>query len=79
MTNDDYVCSTFATLKINCSLVLAKFIWNQFLLFSLLFFVATYDFCALVGQCHWLSNEGKTLGSEMPQVRYVDVSNILSV
>ena len=79
MTNDDYVRLNFATLNINCSLVLAKFIWNQFLSFSLLFFVATNDSCALVGQCHCLSNVGKTLGSEMPPVRYVDVSNILSV
>ena len=79
MTNDDYVRSNFATLNINYSLVLAKFIWNQFLLFSLLFFVAMYDSCALVGQCHCLSNIGKTLGSEMPLVRYVDVSNILSM
>ena len=30
-------------LKFNYSLVLAKFIWNQFLIFSLLFFVATYE------------------------------------
>ena len=79
MTNDDYVRSTFATLKINCSLGLAKFIWNQFFLFSLLFFVATYDYSALVGQCPLLCNVGKTLGSEMPPARYVDVSNILSV
>ena len=79
MTNDDYICSYFATLNINCSLVLAKFVWNQFLLFSLLFFVATYDSYALVGQCHCFSNVGKTLGSEMPPVRYVNVSNILSV
>ena len=45
----------------------------------MLFFVATYDSSALVGQCPSLSNVGKTLGSEMPPVRYVDVSNILSV
>ena len=48
-------------------------------MFSLLFFVATYDSSALVGQCHCLSNVGKTFGSEMPPVRYVDVSNIMSV
>ena len=79
MTNDDYIRSNFATLNINCSLVLAKFVWNQFLLFSLLFFVAMYDSYALVGQCHCLSNVGKTLGNEMPLARYVNVSNILSV
>ena len=43
---------------------------------SLLFFVATYDSCALVGQCPLLCNVGNTLGSEMPPVRYDDVSNI---
>ena len=58
---------------------LAKCIWNHLLILSLLFFVVTYDSCALVGQCHWLSNVGKTVGSEMPLDRYVDVSNILSV
>ena len=79
MTIDDYVHSTFANLKINCSLVLAKFIWNHLLIFSLLFFVATYDSCALVGQCPLLYNVGNTVGSEMPPVRYVDVSNNLFV
>ena len=47
--------------------------------FSLLFFVATYDSYALVGQCPLLCNVGNTLQSEMPPIRYVDISNILSV
>ena len=58
---------------------LAKCIWNNLLIFSLLFFVATYDSCALVEQCLLLCNVGKYLGSEMPLVRCVDVSNIMSV
>ena len=58
---------------------LAKCIWNHLLIFSLLFFVATYDSCALVEQCPLLCNVGKNLESEMPPVRCVDVSNILSV
>ena len=32
----------------------------------MLFFVAIYDSCALVGQCPLLCNVGKTVGSEMP-------------
>ena len=31
----------------------------------------------MVGQCPLLCNVGKSLGSEMPPIRYVDVSNIL--
>ena len=45
----------------------------------MLFFVATYNSCAFVGQYLLLCNVGNTLGSEMPQVRYVAISNMLSV
>ena len=47
--------------------------------FFLLFFVATYDSRAFVGQCPLLCNVGNTLGSEMPPIRYVLASNMLFV
>ena len=43
----------------------------QFLLFSLLFFVSTYDSCALVGQCPLLCNVRKKLDMLMFPIFYL--------